>query len=288
MAPRLLACFGRRGGGATASAPDEGAEDSNNNNNQQQQVAPGPVLVELFASQGCGASPEADAVAARLAQDSAAAAAAAQEGGAGGGVPAVVVLAFHVDYWDHSGWKDPFASSAWTVRQKAYVEALRLDTLFTPQVVVQGRVHCVGTDQDALALAVRDAPRYPAPAMKVTFSRPNPTTLQASFTGTLRSRVEGGGGGASVVAALYQSGLVTDCGRGENKGKSLLNDHVVRRMEKVAAVRDGASAKKAVSGSVQFPLWDGFRAAKCGVVLFVQNAALQVLGVQHFDLPDNL
>ncbi|OEL35412.1 hypothetical protein BAE44_0003570 [Dichanthelium oligosanthes] len=264
MAPRLLACFGRRGGGVTASATDE---------QEDQQVAPGPVLVELFASQGCGASPEADAVAARLAQDS--------------GEGAVVVLAFHVDYWDHSGWKDPFASSAWTVRQKSYVEALRLDTLFTPQVVVQGRAHCVGTEQDALKQAVRDAPRYPAPAMKVTFSRPNPTTLQASFTGTLRSRVEGGGG-ASVLVALYESGLVTDCGRGENKGKSLLNDHVVRRLEKVAAVREGASAKKSVSGSVQFPLWDGFRATKCGVVLFVQNAALQVLGVQHFDLPDNV
>lgn len=266
MAPRLLACFGRRGG-ATASAPDDATGDG------LQEVAPGPVLVELFASQGCGASPEADAVAARLAQDS--------------GDGAVVVLAFHVDYWDYRGWKDPFASSAWTVRQKAYVEALRLDTLFTPQVVLQGRAHCVGTEQDALAQAVRDAPRYPAPAMKVTFQRPNPTTLQASFTGTLRSRVEGPGG-ASVLVALYESGLVTDCGRGENKGKSLLNDHVVRRLEKVAAVREGASAKKTVSGTVQFPLWDGFRATKCGLVLFVQNAALQVLGVQHFDLPDNV
>jgi hypothetical protein len=146
MAPRLLSsCFGRRGAGATASAePEDGG---------QQVAPPGPVLVELFQSQGCGASPEADAVASRLAQDS--------------GAGEVVVLGFHVDYWDYRGWKDPFASSAWTVRQKAYVEALRLDTLFTPQVVVQGRAHCVGTEQDALAAAVRDAPRYPAPAMKV-------------------------------------------------------------------------------------------------------------------------
>lgn len=262
MAPRLLACFGR--GSATASEPDPVEE-----------LAPGPVLVELFSSQGCAASPEADAVAARLAQESS------------GGERAVVVLGFHVDYWDYRGWKDPFASSAWTVRQKAYVEALRLDTLFTPQVVVQGRAHSVGTEQDALAQAIRDAPRYPSPAMKVTFQRPNPTTLQASFTGALRARVDGGGG-ASVLVALYESGLVTDCGRGENKGKSLLNDYVVRRLEKVAAVRDGASARKTVSGSVQFPLWDGFRATKCGLVLFVQNAALQVLGVQHFDLPDNV
>jgi hypothetical protein len=58
------------------------------------------------------------------------------------------------------------------VRQKAYVEALRLDTLFTPQAVVQGRAHCVGTEQDALAQAVRDAPRYPAPAMKVRTIKP--------------------------------------------------------------------------------------------------------------------
>ncbi|TVU38431.1 hypothetical protein EJB05_11801 [Eragrostis curvula] len=268
MAPRLLACFGRR----TASAPEDGTTAADD----QQVAPPGPVLVELFSSQGCAASPEADAVAARLAQDS--------------GSGAVVVLGFHVDYWDYRGWKDPFATSAWTVRQKAYVEALRLDTLFTPQVVVQGRAHCVGTEQDALAAAVRDAPRYPAPAMKVTFQRPNPTTLQASFTGTLRSKLESGsgGGGASVMVALYESGLVTDCGRGENKGKSLLNDHVVRRLEKVAALREGASAKKSVSGTVQFALWDGFRATKCGLVLFVQNAAQQVLGVQHFDLPDNV
>lgn len=150
MAPRLLACFGRGGGGATASAPDDATGEG-----QLEAPPAGPVLVELFGSQGCGASPEADAVAARLAQDS------------GSGDGAVVVLAFHVDYWDYRGWKDPFASSAWTVRQKAYVEALRLDTLFTPQVVLQGRAHCVGTDQDALALAVRDAPRYPAPAIKV-------------------------------------------------------------------------------------------------------------------------
>ncbi|TVU38426.1 hypothetical protein EJB05_11795 [Eragrostis curvula] len=115
MAPRLLACFGRR----TASAPEDGTTAADD----QQVAPPGPVLVELFSSQGCAASPEADAVAARLAQDS--------------GSGAVVVLGFHVDYWDYRGWKDPFATSAWTVRQKAYVEALRLDTLFTPQVVVQ-------------------------------------------------------------------------------------------------------------------------------------------------------
>ena len=91
MSPRLLACFGRRGG-ATASAPDNATTAEG----EHQEAAPGPVLVELFTSQGCGASPEANAVVARLAQDS-------------GDGAAVVVLAFHVDYWDYRGWMDPFA-----------------------------------------------------------------------------------------------------------------------------------------------------------------------------------
>ena len=90
MASWLLACFGRRGG-VTASAPD----DETTAEGEHQEAAPGPMLVELFVSQGCGASPEVDTVAARLAQDS-------------GDGAAVVVLAFHADYWDYHGWKDPF------------------------------------------------------------------------------------------------------------------------------------------------------------------------------------
>ena len=58
---------------------------------------------------------------------------------------AVAVLEFHMEYWDYRGWKDPFGSSQWSVRQKAYVESLRIDTLFMPQVVVHSRKECLGT-----------------------------------------------------------------------------------------------------------------------------------------------
>lgn len=78
-----------------------------------------------------------------------------------------MVLAFHVDYWDYMGWKDPYGSSQWTVRQKAYVEALGLDTMFTPQVVVQGQAHCVGNDENALIEAITNAPTFPAPSFQV-------------------------------------------------------------------------------------------------------------------------
>lgn len=114
------------------------------------------VVVELFSSQGCKISPEAELLISRL--------------GRGDFVLSrpVIVLAYHVDYWDHMGWKDPFGSSLWTVRQKAYVEALNLDTLFTPQIVVQGQAPCVGNDEENLLSAIQDASPFPAPTLQVT------------------------------------------------------------------------------------------------------------------------
>ena len=120
-------------------------------------------MVELFSSQGCATTPEAEVLVSRLGR-----------GDFELEAP-VVVLAYHVDYWDYVGWKDPFGHSQWTVRQKAYVEALGLDTMFTPQVVVQGRAQAVATDQTSLLSMIKDAPRYPSPTFQVFF----PFTLPA-------------------------------------------------------------------------------------------------------------
>lgn len=115
----------------------------------------GPIVVELFSSQGCKTSPEAELLISRLGR-----------GDFGLDRP-IIVLGFHVDYWDYLGWKDPFGSSQWTVRQKAYVESLQLDTMFTPQLVVQGRAHCVGNDEDNLLSNISSAPRFPSPNFQV-------------------------------------------------------------------------------------------------------------------------
>lgn len=90
-----------------------------------------------------------------------------------------------------------------------------------------------------------------------------------------------------VMVALYESGLVTDCDGGENKGRMLNNDYVVRRMEKLVSIKDVA-AKKIVAGTVEFALWEGFNAAKCGVLLFVQDESLQTFGVQQIQIPDTI
>src|SRR5438309_7939527 len=107
-----------------------------------------PIVVELFTSEGCSSCPPADALLAELAKR-----------------PDVLALSFHVDYWDRLGWKDPFSSRAATDRQNRYAKLLKLATVYTPQIVVDGRWEAVGSDradvERALDRARRDRPEVP-------------------------------------------------------------------------------------------------------------------------------
>ncbi|PCJ09392.1 MAG: DUF1223 domain-containing protein [Rhodobacteraceae bacterium] len=89
----------------------------------------GPVVVELFTSQGCSSCPPADALLHRLA-----------------GRDDVLPLALHVDYWDYIGWKDQFANPAHTLRQKGYAHAGGRTMIYTPQMVIMGQDDVVGAD----------------------------------------------------------------------------------------------------------------------------------------------
>nr|GME02744.1 DUF1223 domain-containing protein [Ipomoea batatas] len=272
MAPRFFACFGGKG---SSSAANHGTshENATADVTAEEQRRGGAVVVELFSSQGCATSPEAELLFSRIGR-----------GDFELEVP-LILLAYHVDYWDYMGWKDPFGSSKWTVRQKAYVESLRLDTMFTPQIVVQGKIQCVANELDAVLTSIKSAPRFPSPTFQATFERPSSDSLQVSLTGALRSKVDGNG--ANVMVVLFESGLVTSCLKGENRDKVIANDYVVRRLEKLCSVKD-ISAKKTVSGTVNFSLWEGFNSSKCGVAVFVQNGSHQIFGSQNFQLPDNL
>lgn len=270
MAPRLFACFGR---GGSSHKPKNLAESATADQVTEEQRRGGAILVELFSSQGCTTSPQAELLMSRLGR-----------GDFKLDVP-VIVLAFHVDYWDYMGWKDPYGTSLWTVRQKNYVEALRLDNLFTPQVVVQGRAQCVGTDEDDLLQKITSAERFSAPSFQATFERNSPDTLQVSLTGSLKTKIDAQG--ADIMVALYENGLITDCPTGANKDRVLSNDFVVRKFEKMCTVKD-VPAKKAISGTINFTLWEGFNSNKCGVAVFVQNSSLHIFGSQNFPLPDKL
>lgn len=83
------------------------------------------IVLELFTSQGCSSCPPADKVLEKLALKN---------------DPEVLLLSFHVDYWDYIGWKDPFSKNEYSQRQGAYDAALK-STVYTPQLIVNGRIH---------------------------------------------------------------------------------------------------------------------------------------------------
>ncbi|RWR12950.1 DUF1223 domain-containing protein [Sinirhodobacter populi] len=101
--------------------------------------ARGPVVVELFTSQGCSSCPPADEMFARFAAR-----------------PDVIALSLHVDYWDYLGWEDPFAQPAFTQRQKGYARAAKSRSIYTPQMIVEGRQSLIGGDETALDMMVRE------------------------------------------------------------------------------------------------------------------------------------
>ena len=113
------------------------------------------MLAELFTSEGCNSCPPADAALELL-----------QHQQPIDGVY-VIALSEHVTYWDHQGWKDPFGSAQFTSRQRAVGRQFNLDSIFTPQLVIDGVSQVIGSDKGAIEKALRDAAKKPKPALHV-------------------------------------------------------------------------------------------------------------------------
>ena len=166
--------------------------------------ASGPVVVELFTSQGCSACPPADALLGELSER-----------------PDVVALALHVDYWDYLGWRDAFASPANTRRQRAYAPRLDARSVFTPQAVVDGRASVVGSrrvellEEIALAAAIPDA-------VAVMIERANGSVRVA-----LEPRIEEAGD-ARILFFVYERPQQVVVGGGENATRRLVYHNAVR------------------------------------------------------------
>ena len=204
----------------------------------------GPIVVELFTSEGCSSCPPADKLLAGL----------DQRGSANG--RQIIVMGEHVDYWDGLGWKDRFASSLFTKRQTEYVRKLGIESAYTPQMVVNGTTEFVGNDAAALSRAIA--------AQKSTGNTTVSLQLQNSSSAAIK--VEGARSGSHVLLAFTEGNLVTRVQRGENGGRELRHEAVVRRLSDLGEAKSGA-----FSATVPLKLDSEWQKNKLRVIVFVQN-----------------
>jgi hypothetical protein len=175
--------------------------------------SPTPVLVELFTSEGCSSCPPADRLLMRLGRTQP-----VREAD-------VIVLEEHVDYWDSLGWKDPFSSEAATVRQQEYGQAFGGRQAYTPQMIVDGYAEFVGSAVDTALRAVRAAGAATKPRVRLSWAD---SDMLAIHVDRLTNAVEGDT--PQVILAVAENMLHSEVKQGENAGRALEHDGVVRRL----------------------------------------------------------
>jgi len=216
-----------------------------------------PVLVELFTSEGCSSCPPADGLIQKL--DARQPIPGAQ----------LIVLSEHVTYWDHDGWKDPNSSQALTDRQSAYEQALRHDTSFTPQIIVDGTAEIRnGTTPQQVEEVFEKAkatPKIPVRIGEVLVDSGNPTLL--------RVHIEIGENpdkrNADVYVAIALDHVESQVLRGENGGRRLVHVAVVQELTKVGKLQKG----KNFAQDVELKLRPGTDPKDLRLMAFVQESS---------------
>jgi hypothetical protein len=203
------------------------------------------AVVELFTSQGCSSCPAAD----KLLND---VISAAQNTSS-----PVIGLSFHVTYWNHLGWQDPYSNEQFTERQKAYATTMKLSSIYTPQMIVNGSAEFVGSDSGALSSAIAAAlhqrPRYLLTSTATTDGK----EVVIDYS------VDNDPEGELLHAAIVEPSVQNEVPRGENRGLTLKHYNVVRKLQtwklqKKAALKISVPADVGTYG-------------KAFIVLYIQN-----------------
>lgn len=222
-----------------------------------------PVIVELFTSEGCSSCPPADVLLAQYAQSSPVA-----------GVE-VIALGEHVDYWNHSGWADPFSSAKYTSRQNDYSAAFHLDSVYTPQMVVDGKAQLVGSDGEAADAAIARAARLPK--AQVSLSETAPGRLSVSVS---RLPASAASDPAEVYLAVTEDHLSSSVGGGENAGRHLSHSAVVRVLVSI-----GTISGSTFTASPTVALKPNWRRGHLHAVVFAQEqVSRRIVGASEISL----
>jgi hypothetical protein len=213
-----------------------------------------PVLVELFTSEGCSSCPPADRFLQTLDRQPVQGA-------------EMIVLSEHVDYWNHIGWKDPYSASFYSQRQSTYAQRFGLDSVYTPQMVVDGTSEFVGSNSGLADKAFRTALGVPKLSVRLS-------SISADASNTLHAHLETGALDASfgsreadVYVAVALNRAESQVSAGENAGHRLAHVSVVKSLTKVGALKQG----QVLAQDVQLKLGPGSDSNGLRVIAFVQE-----------------
>ena len=227
-------------------------------------AGPVPVMVELFTSEGCSSCPPADALLSKLDQQPI------------NGVE-IIVLSEHVDYWNSLGWQDPFSAAGFSERQREYGDAFRTSSVYTPQMIVDGRQEFVGSDEKRAHTAIVKAARETR--AKVELQLTSTKELAVNIT-DLPHVTEADT--AEVLLAVTESNLSSDVARGENAGRALKHTAVVRQLQSIGEVAAGSNK---FTANVAVPANTGWRKDNLRIVVFIQEPrSRRVLGAASVKL----
>lgn len=224
-------------------------------------------LLELYTSEGCDSCPPTDRWVSGL---------------PGRGLTAgrVVTLAFHVDYWNTLGWADPFSNAEYSARQRTASQRNKARFVYTPQLILDGRDYRRGSFRDDFADRVSAVNQEPARAkisLKLAAEAKDALSVhgKVSVPDTAQRR------GAQAFLALYENNLSNQVTAGENRGKRLQHDFVVRELSGPHAT----DSQGEIALSHRFKLDPRWKSADLHIAAFVQNErtgeVLQALAVSN-------
>jgi hypothetical protein len=209
-----------------------------------------PKIVELYTSEGCSSCPPAEALLGELATRA-----------------DVVPLAFHVDYWDDLGWRDRYSLPAATERQQWWGGVLGLASVYTPQMIIEGRRSVVGSDRAAVDAALAES--GDSIPVEAQLAAGRVTVKVGAYSGPRKY---------DVYAIAYLPRAVTAIGRGENAGRTLTEWNIVRSWRRLGTA-DGRALQLNVSV-------DAFPAdAKRLLIILQQVVQGAVAGAAVLELP---
>lgn len=203
----------------------------------------GFAVLELFTSEGCSSCPPADALMGKIAEEYK--------------DKPVYILSYHVDYWNHLGWKDKFSSAENSQRQQQYSRTLN-SQVYTPQLVINGKKEFVGSDQDAVENAIQNA-LFSSNNIKIDLEGKVLTKEITVHYKTAETNSQN-----KLLITLVEKKSSSNVMKGENEGRHLLHWQIVHQQNQI-------SLKNTSEGTTVFPLPQNFNPNDWEVIGLIQN-----------------